>query len=109
MKKSSNNSKNVQDLLLQMFTFIPQGRISIKDIRKHEWYKSIKGYNESEESQRFFQSTMRKIHNQLQSKQMEQSKSTTNYISSAMMLNRVNNTQTKATTFDMEKLRYDMC
>ena len=103
VKKSSN--ENVQDLLLQMFTFIPQRRISINNIRKHPWYKNVKGYNNSEESQEFFQNTMRKIHRQLN--QLEQIKSIRKYESSDISSSRLNNAHAKLTTFEREKLRYD--
>ena len=101
MKKSSNDSKNVQDLLLQMFAFIPQTRISIEDIRKHSWYKSVKGYNHNEKSQESFQNTMREIHQPSQS--MLQTKSMATYGTSAISLSRFN-TQTKSTTFERETL-----
>ena len=106
VKKSSN--KHIQDLILRMFTFIPKKRFGINDIRKHKWYQNVKGYNHSEKSQLFFQDTMKKIHQQLQLKQMIAIKSIamTKYNSTPITPNKSNNNQINTTTFEFVKLRY---
>ena len=100
--------KDIQNLLLQMFAFIPDNRISINDIRKHKWYYNVKGYNSNQESQIFFQDIMQKIHQQLELKQTLAIQSMTNnakFKASGINYSNTNTTQIAPTTFEFVKLR----
>ena len=68
--KSPNNKMYccVQGLLIDMFQFNPTKRIKINDIRNHEWYQTVSGYN-SKEKAKVFRDTMGKIHTLLKNKQ----------------------------------------
>ena len=100
-------SNNVQNLLLQMFAFDPDKRISISDIRKHKWYSNVPGYNGNKESQLFFQDTMQEIHKQLRLKQMVAIQSMLRYESTTIEPKKSGTeSQAKVTTFELVKLRY---
>ena len=58
-------SSDCQRLLTRMFTYNPDDRIGISDIRKSDWYTGINGYNGDEKAQLFFEQLMRGIHYQL--------------------------------------------
>ena len=60
-RHAKNNLNDLKDLFWKFFEYNPEKRISIRLIKKHAWYKSVKGFN-NKESQQFFQSVMQNLH-----------------------------------------------
>ena len=99
------SSHHILDLLLKMFTFNCDKRITITDIRNNKWYTQVKGYN-NEESQQSFQNIMHKIHMQSKSTARLQSQSASQNTAQYQSTLVSNPNATKKTNFKFDKLRY---
>ena len=102
-----SSSTSLQSLLLQMFTFNQEQRITINNIRRHKWYRNVKGYNYSQESLSFFRQAMKKIDSQRQTKSTVQKFGyETGYQLGTLMTTFGKQTkQTKQTNFKFSQLR----
>ena len=102
------NYNNVQRLLLKMFEFNPDKRITIKEIRNCQWYQNIQGYTGDSVSKTFFQETMQAIHQRVKMKEKnnkQNMKSIFNYTQSTFMSNS-KSAINKSTAFEFKTLRY---
>ena len=99
-----NNSLDSQDLLLRMFSYNPDNRITINQIRNHNWYTKIQGYNNSK-SKNYFKQTMTSIRHQLAGKQTQNTQQLNNNQMTSMVSSYMP-MQHSQTVFKFSQIRY---
>lgn len=71
MKKAKATTfSQLTHLLLRLFEYRADKRITINQIQRHPWFKSVRGYNGDEFLRKHFESTMKNIQFQLVTQQL---------------------------------------
>ena len=98
--------KSSQRLLLRMFCFNPNDRITIDEILNHPWYNKVIGYNNNQHRREYFYDIMQKVHVQL-TRQHQRATTQQNATILASQSAKKDVQAAQPTQFDFQQLRYD--